>query len=86
MLAADRVIPWVTTAGIVTPTGPSPIWSLKLSTISPTTLATFWGVDWAGVAILSRSVISSPVVRSTGAPLIPLPPMSMPRIGLLSAD
>ena len=85
MLAADRVMPWVTTAGMVTPIGPSPIWSAKLSTISPTTAATFLGVDFSGVAILSRSVISSPVARSTGAPLMPLPPISMPRTGLLHA-
>ena len=38
MLAADRVMPWVTTAGMVTPIGPSPISSAKLATISPTTV------------------------------------------------
>ena len=84
MLAAERVRPWVTTAGMVTPIGPSPIWSAKRSTISPTTAATFFGVDGDGVSILNRSRISSPVVRSTGAPLMPLPPMSMPRTGRLS--
>ena len=85
MLAADRVMPWVTTAGMVTPIGPSPMASAKLATISPTTAATFFGVDFSGVAILSRSAVSSPVARSTGAPLMPLPPMSMPRTGLLDA-
>ena len=83
MLAADRVCPWVTTAGMVTPIGPSPIWSAKWSTISPTTSATFLRRRllraWRSC---SRSVVSSPVARSTGAPLMPLPPMSMPRTGL----
>src|SRR4051812_38866253 len=84
MFAADRVWPWVTTAGMVTPIGPSlPIESAKCSTISATTAATFFGVDFAGVGIRSRFPASSPVVRSTGAPLIPLPPMSIPRTGAL---
>ena len=63
MLAAERVCPWVTTAGMVTPIGPSPISSAKCSTISPTTFATFFGVDFSGVAIWSRSAVSSPVAQ-----------------------
>src|SRR5215203_5188457 len=85
MLAAERVLPWVTTAGTVMPIGPSPIVSLKLSTISPTTAATFFGVDFVGVVMRSRSVIISPACRSTGAPLMPLPPISIPSAGVCSA-
>ena len=79
MLAAERVWPWVTTAGMVTPMGPSPMSSAKWLTISATTFATLAGVDFAGVSIRSRSLANSPEPRSTGAPLMPLPPMSMPR-------
>ncbi len=81
MLAADRVMPWVTTAGIVTPIGPSPIWSANWATISPTTSATFAGVDVSGVGMRTRSAAKSPASRSTRAPLIPEPPMSMPSTG-----
>ena len=63
-----RVLPWVTTAGMVTPIGPSPMTSAKLATISPTTSATFFGVDLAGVVMRSRLVVNSPVARSTGLP------------------
>jgi len=79
MLAAVRVTPCVTTAGIVTPTGPSPTSSAKLSTIAFTTRATAWGVDSPGVGMRRRSVASSPLARSTIAPLMPEPPMSIPR-------
>ena len=55
MFAAERVTPCVTTAGMVTPIGPSgAIWSEKWSTICATTSATFSGVDFAGVSIRSR--------------------------------
>src|SRR5512133_1483941 len=63
--------------------GASPMIWEKLSTISPTTSATFFGVDFCGVVMRSRLEVKSPVARSTGAPLMPLPPMSMPRTGLL---
>ena len=81
MFAAERVTPWVTIAGMVMPIGPSPIWSAKSATISATTLATLAGVDSAGVGMRTRSAAKSPAVRSTSAPLIPEPPMSMPSTG-----
>ncbi len=81
MFAAERVTPWVTTAGMVMPIGPSPIWSANSATISATTEATFFGVDSAGVGMRTRGAAKSPAVRSTRAPLIPEPPMSMPSTG-----
>ncbi len=78
MLAADRVTPWVTMAGTVMPIGPSPSCSAKWSTICLTTAATACGVAGCGVGMRSRSVANSPFLRSTMAPLMPDPPMSMP--------
>src|SRR5690242_9235437 len=79
MLAAESTVPRMTTAGTVTPIGESPVTSAKWSTIWSTTSATASGVAGFGVRILSRLPASSPFLRSTGAPLMPLPPMSMPR-------
>src|SRR6476469_7741695 len=79
MLAAESTVPRITTAGTVTPMGESPVTSAKWSTISSTTSATASGVAGLGVRIFSRLPARSPAFRSTGAPLMPLPPMSMPR-------
>ena len=40
--------------------------------------ATASGVDSSGVGIRVRSVANLPLMRSTGAPLIPEPPISIP--------
>src|SRR5690349_9580275 len=45
---------------------------------SSTTSATLSGVAWSGVGIRTRSAENSPFSRSTGAPLMPLPPKSTP--------
>ena len=74
-LAAVRTTPSATTPGNVMPTGP--VQSKRL-TSSLTTAATASGSAGCGVSSLIRSVTSFPVLTSTGAPLIPVPPMSMP--------
>src|SRR6478609_633808 len=79
MLAAESTVPRMTTAGTVTPMGESPVTSAKWSTIWSTTSATPSGVAGLGVRIFNRFPARSPAFRSTGAPLMPLPPMSMPR-------
>src|SRR5689334_12866574 len=77
MLAADFTTPCTTTAGTVMPTGtPS---AAPLPTSSATTSATSWGWPPDGVSTRVRSAANSPVARSTGAPLMPLPPKSMPK-------
>jgi len=78
MLAAVRTTPLVTTAGKVTPMGESPMSSLKCAVICSRMSATAAGEDTFGVTMRSRSLANSPVARSTGAPLMPVPPMSMP--------
>ena len=78
MFAAEKTVPLRTIAGTVMPMGLSPVRSLKCSATSPTTFATASGVDGFGVSIRSRSAANSPVARSTGAPLMPEPPMSIP--------
>jgi hypothetical protein len=50
------------------------------STSSPTALTMCFTDDGCGVATRTRSWANVPVPRSTGAPLMPEPPMSMPRI------
>ena len=57
------------------PTGPD---QLNAATSSPTTPATASGTAGRGVSIFFRSASSLPVSTSTGAALMPLPPMSMP--------
>ena len=83
MLAAEATTPFLrTTPGIVTPTAE---WlSSNRSSSVAITLATALGLDSSGVSIRSRSAENSPVVRSTGAALMPLPPKSMP-IGICHA-
>src|SRR3954454_4329511 len=79
MLAAERTSPCWTTAGTVTPTAVfSSMCSLKCSTSCATTSITASGVAGFGVRIFLRFVVHSPLLSSTTAPLMPLPPMSMP--------
>src|SRR6478609_7144650 len=73
MLAAVRTTPPTTTAGTVTPMGESPVASSKCWAIWATTAATALGVDFSGVSKRRRSAANSPVARSTGAPLMPMP-------------
>ncbi len=80
--AAVRMTPSTTTPGNVMPTGPV---HSKWSTSLATTSAIAFGVAGCGVGIRWRSAVSSPVFVSTGAPLIPEPPMSMPRTFILGA-
>ncbi|OIQ82877.1 hypothetical protein GALL_353380 [mine drainage metagenome] len=75
--AALRATPCCTTAGKVTPTGVSAGRSNEPTTCA-TVRATAAGVEGCGVGIRTRSAANAPVVRSTGAPLMPLPPMSIP--------
>ena len=77
MLAADFTTPCTTTPGTVMPIGaPS---SAPLATSSETTSATATGLPPSGVSTRVRSAANSPVSTSTGAPLMPLPPKSMPK-------
>src|SRR4051794_19642284 len=64
------------TPGKVTPTRCS---QSKAATTWATTPQTASGSDGCGVSIRTRLPISSPLSRSTGQPLIPLPPMSTPK-------
>jgi imidazole glycerol-phosphate synthase subunit HisF len=75
MFAAVLVTPSVTTPGKVIPTGPD---QLKEVVSFLTTSATASGSAGRGVSIFCRSASSLPVVTSTGAALMPEPPMSMP--------
>ncbi len=76
MFAAEWTTPWTTTPGTVTPTRPSE--SSNLVSSSAKTSATALGVAGWGVSMRTRSSANSPFSRSTGAPLIPLPPKSIP--------
>src|SRR5215210_4239323 len=75
MFAAVCTTPPLTTAGNPQPTGPSHPASWTTST-AVSTIAS--GVAGVGVLILTLSFTNSPVSVSTGAPLIPDPPMSIP--------
>jgi hypothetical protein len=79
-LAAVRVTPLITTPGKVMPVGPD---QEKVSTSLCTTSATASGTAGRGVAIFTRSAANVPVSRSTGAALIPVPPISMPSACML---
>ena len=74
-LAAVSVTPSTTTPGNVIPAGPR---QPNDSTSCPTVLATVSGTAGCGVSSLTRSASNLPWAVSTGAPLIPEPPMSMP--------
>ena len=74
-LAAVSVFPSTTTPGNVMPAGPV---QLNASTNWPTVLATASGTAGWGVSSLTRSASSLPCPVSTGAALIPEPPISMP--------
>ena len=81
-LAALRMVPLITTPGKVAPMT-SPLWGNEPAS-SRTTSVTASGVAGRGVAIFFRSASSFPVSRSTGAPLIPVPPMSIPSACIVS--
>ena len=74
-MAAVIVTPSTTTPGNAMPTGPV---QSKFFTCWATTAATASGLAGRGVSTLTRSVSSFPLAVSTGAALIPVPPMSMP--------
>ena len=76
MLAAESTTPRRTMPGTVTPTGV--VEDGKLSTICWNTPATDCGSAGLGVSMRTRSCAKSPRSRSTGAPLMPVPPKSMP--------
>ena len=80
-LAALRMVPLITTPGKVAPV--TPVQPNDAAT-SCTTSVTASGVAGCGVAIFFRSASSFPVSRSTGAPLIPVPPMSIPSACIVS--
>jgi cyclase len=73
--AAVQTVPFVTTPGNVTPIAPLHV---NDPASSRTTSVTASGVAGRGVSIFLRSSASRPVMRSTGPPLIPVPPMSIP--------
>src|SRR5688500_5979162 len=75
MFAAVCTLPPLRTAGNPQPTGPCHPASLTTST-AVLTIAS--GVAGLGVLILTRSSSNSPDCVSTGAPLIPDPPTSIP--------
>src|SRR5699024_11262303 len=75
MFAAVCVSPARTTDGNVTPTGPV---QLAGSTRPAAAAATASGVAGCGVGTVNGAPRVSPVRRSTGAALMPVPPMSMP--------
>ena len=82
----NGTLPCTTGAGMVKPMRePAGICFSKFSMISATTAATFLGLDLAGVGMRTRASAKSPSVRSTGAPLMPEPPTSMPRIFMRQA-
>ena len=74
-LAAVLIRPSVTTPGKVIPTGPD---QLNEVVSCFTTSATASGRAGRGVGIFRRSARSLPAAASTGAALMPEPPMSMP--------
>src|SRR5215469_720409 len=74
-LAAVRVTPSITTPGKVAPTGPDQPNDLVSRATTPATAS---GVAGRGVSIFCRSASSLPAATSTGAALIPVPPMSTP--------
>jgi hypothetical protein len=74
--AAERATPCWMTAGKVAPTRPV---HPAARSISATTAATASGVAGWGVGSRVRGVRSAPVTVSTSAPLMPLPPMSIPK-------
>src|SRR5215207_1018266 len=79
MFAAERVRPCFTTAGKHTPRGSVlPVaWSSSARSSSVASRMSA-GRPPSGVATFLRSETSWPVSRSTIAPLMPVPPMSMP--------
>ena len=76
--AAMRATPCWMTAGNVMPIGRS-VDRWNEPTTSATAAATAFGVAGCGVGTLNRSAANSPTTRLTGAALMPVPPMSMPK-------
>ena len=72
----------MTTPGKVAPVTPDQLNELASSR---TTSVTASGVDGCGVAIFWRSASIVPVATSTGAPLMPVPPMSIPSTCMLKS-
>src|SRR3954469_448613 len=81
--AGDMVTPGSTTAGKQTPTASPSASDPSASIILTTSATTSSGLPPSGVGTLVRSVTSSPVSTSTMAPLMPVPPMSMPMAWLV---
>ena len=54
-------------------------------TIAATAAAQASGVDGCGVSMRTRSAAVTPSERSTGAPVMPEPPMSMPSTSAVRA-
>ena len=69
------VTPFFTTAGNVAPTGP---FQSKCSTTSQRRRPRLRASPACGVSMRKRSSASAPASTSTGAPLMPVPPMSTP--------
>ena len=75
-LAAVNTVPPLTTPGNVQPIGPV---HSKCFAISATVMPTASGVAGSGVSKRRRSVTRWPFLVSTTAPLMPVPPISIPR-------
>ena len=75
MFDAVFTTPPTTTDGKVSPTVPVPP---SDATLAATIAATAAGVAGEGVATLIRSPARAPLTRSTGATLMPVPPISTP--------
>ena len=76
-LPCCMAFPFLMTVGNEIPTGP---FQSKESINVFSSLATLSGVAGFGVGTRSRSLKSSPVLLSTMAPFMPVPPMSIPKI------
>ncbi len=76
MFAAVRTTPLRTTAGSARPMGPV---QSKWAVTTVATSSTALGVAGRGVLILCRFATNRPSPTSTGAPLTPEPPTSIPK-------
>jgi hypothetical protein len=78
-LAAVWITPPFTTPGKPQPTGPS---QPERETTSAQAATTSSGLAASGVGTRTLSAANSPVSAFTGAPLIPVPPMSNPNTSM----